>query len=241
MKTKLYSVVITVFIIMIVTSCNQLDVDNNNPNIDKIDYEDIYEGKTIGEKSIIFEGPLLIDNVPILSMTYGDILEHFGEPKETRNEKLILPATEDYQNITVLCYEGIEILFYPSILDNPEAISTNQTVWNFDLTSDKYNIGKLRVGMTIEEYQEIFENSKIYSMADVIDAHFNSNTYTGLDAQNYSYLERLIIMPRPENYYLEYNYVSYEQGISVVSPVGLALLIKDDKIDRIVYGFPNAS
>ena len=45
---------------------------------------------------------------------------------------------------------------------------------------------------------------------------------------------------KPENYYSEYKYVYYEQGLfrskDFGAGLGFALLVKDNKIDRIVFG-----
>lgn len=244
-KKKLYIILIISMISLIITSCNKISVviDDNKSNTDRFNYtQDNTDEKTSGEKSLIFEGFLLIDNQPILSMTYDEVLNCFGEPKETRIEKFTLPAapTPTCTYFAVLCYEGIEISFYLSMFNNLEEIKPTQPVWNFDLTSDKYSIGELRVDMSVKEYLKKFENSKMYSMIDINLSNLDSSL-GGIDYYKYNALKTILINSKPKDYYAEYDYVFYEQGIAEKSPVGLALLIKDSKIDRIVYGFPNAS
>lgn len=118
-------------------------------------------------------------------------------------------------------------------------------VWRFDLTSDKYSIGDLKVGMSIEEYQKKFTDSKVFTFLELLNN--DSSKLSGRDLYFYSALKRILIISKPKDYYSKYENASYQQGVLInkyrksVSPLGFGILIKDNKINRIVYGFPNAS
>jgi len=220
---------------MIATSCNQYIVGE-----DKTIEQVVRSDETFGERSLILDGPILIDNVPIMEMTYTDVLEHFGEPKETKIVKAIFPLNS-YYNLYVLKYDDIEMQFYTD-KENQSIPDKQRKVFRFDLTGSKYAIGELGVGVTVEEYLEKFGEQNMYSMTDVINFSSSNSAYSSIDQFNLSALTRLLIISKPENYYSEYEYVFYEQGITGEGyPIGLALLIKDNRIDRIVYGYPNGS
>lgn len=219
MRKKLHIIVIVLIMAISFTSC-----------------------KTTNEKSLIFEDSMLIDNAPINQMNYSEVIEHFGEPKEIKIERFQYPATVEYNILYILCYDNLEIFFDIGSADNLQPNEKSE-VFSFDIVGNKYNIGELKVGMNINEYFKIFGDSKMYYLNDIIE--FGSSeliSYSPEDEYIYSALKRVMIIPRPENYYSDYEYVYYEQGIAEGTyPIGLAILVKDEIIDRIVYGYPNAS
>ena len=197
------------------------------------------------QESLEFKDYLLIDDKPVLNMPYSDIINNFGEPTEIRTEKISFPASgsQEYYYVAILSYDGVEFEFE---LGSEKSIRSLEecNVWRFDITGEKYNIGNLKVGMTIEEYQEKFTDTSIYTLSDILVA--DTAKLSDKVAFVYSALQRILITSKPKKYYSMYDHVSYQQGVLLnkngesIAPLGFALLIKDNKIDRIVYGFPNA-
>lgn len=197
------------------------------------------------KKPLEFKENLLINNKPIINMSYNDVIKNFGKPIKFKIVKVLFPASDsqDYYYIDVLSYDGIDFEFE---LGNQKSMKPieNCKVWRFDLTNNKYNIGKLRVGMSVEEYKKEFTGSKTYHIEDILDA--NRDVLSDTDSLYLGCLRRILITSKPKDYYNTYGEVSYQQGVLVnkdgenIEPLGFAILIKDNKIDRIVYGFPNA-
>lgn len=198
------------------------------------------------KNSLEFKENLVVDNKPVLNMSYSDVIKNFGKPTKVRSEKILFPASspEDYDYVDILSYDGIDFEFELGSKKSMRSLEECK-VWRFDITGDKYNIGNLKVGMSIEEYQRKFTESKIYTLKDLINT--NSDKLSAKDAYVYASLQRLLITSKPKDYYNNYENVSYQQGVLLnkdgesITPLGFAILIKDNKIDRIVYGFPNAA
>lgn len=236
-KLKYYIIPIMMCTIVL-SGCSAKKNEVNNSSFESIE-------KSIGEKSLEFKENLLLDNKPILNMSYKDVIKNFGEPDKIRTEKILFSASsaDNYTYLGILCYEGLEIEFDLGEKEHMKSIQ-QADVWRFDITNDKYNIGQLRVGMSIEEFHIKFANSKLYSMSDILKN--NTDNFSYKDIYNISALRRLLVISKPRDYYGIYKNVFYEEGVlidkggNVAAPLGFALLIKDNKIDRIVYGYPNA-
>ncbi len=229
MKKPIYFIMIIISI-LVFSACTR----NNNTSVDK------------GENSLKFKENLLIDNKPVLGMTYNNVMKNFGKPTKVRTEKILFPASssQDYYYVGILSYDAIDFEFELGSKNSMRPIEECK-VWRFDITSDKYNIGYLKVGMSIEEYQMKFTNTKIYTLSDLL-ATTDTGKLSAKDAYVYSSLQRILITSKPKDYYSMYEHVSYQQGVIVnkngesVSPLGFAILFKDNKVDKIVYGFSNA-
>lgn len=235
MKKSVYFVIIIISI-LVFSACSVNNKVEKTPNNTSVEKE---------KNSLEFKENLLIDNKPVLNMSYSDVIKNFGKPTNIRTEKILFPASssQDYYYVNIISYDGIDFEFELGQNKSMKSIEECK-VWRFDITGDKYNIGHLKVGMSIEDYQVKFTDSKIYPLSYLLD----TDTDKLLDKDYYAYacLQRLLITSKPKDYYSIYQNVSYQQGVLVnkygesIAPLGFVILIKDNKIDRIVYGFPNA-
>lgn len=233
---KSLSFVIIIISILVFSACS---INNNVKKITNSTF--VQEEKNPLE----FKENLLLDNKPVLNMSYNDVIKIWGKPITHRTEKVLFPgsSSQDYYCVGILSYDGIDFEFELGLQNSLKPIE-ECNVWRFDITSDKYNIGHLKVGMSVEEYQKKFSDSKIYTLLDLVAT--NTDKLSDKDAYIHSSLRRLLITSKPKDYYNMYENVSYQQGILVkkngesITPLGFAILIKNNKISRIVYGFPNA-
>lgn len=234
---KAVSLIMIIISILIFSACS---INNNFKKITNSTY-------TENEKGLLqFRENLLLDNKPILNTSYSDVIKNFGKPYEIRIEKILLPGSspQDYSYEGILSYDGIDFEFELGSENSIKHIE-KCSVLRFDITSNKYKIGDLKVGMSVREYEEKFTNSKIYAISDL--ATTDTDKLSAKDAYIHLSLKKLLITSKPKDYYSMYENVSYQQGVllsksgETIAPLGFALLIKNNKIDRIVYGFPNAS
>lgn len=236
MKRRVLYTIFLMLIIAIIVLGNKLNLSETNGH------------GTFGGASLeLKDSLLLINNKAIEEMTFSEITEHFGEPIETRVEKYRYPATEEYSYFAVYNYDSIDILFDLKKNADIDGIRPTDRIWSFELTGNKYHIGELRVGMTVDEYLRKFGYSRKYSLEDIdVFGSSDTNFYSKIDEYNLGALLRVLVILRPEGYYSEYQDVFYEQGTFLtkdgyLGSIGFALLIKNNKIDRIVYGYPTAS
>lgn len=167
------------------------------------------------EKNILeFNENILLDNKPVLNMSYNDVIKNFGKADKVKTEKILFPASssEDYNYVCILSYDGIDFEFGLGLKNSMKPIE-ECSVWRFDITSYKYSIGHLKVGMRVKEYQEKFGDSKIYALADL--ATTNTDKLSDKDAYIQSSLRKLLITSKPKEYYSMYENVSYQQGVLV--------------------------
>lgn len=167
----------------------------------------------------------------ILNMSFIQLIENYGQPIEEKCFKVQLPATEDLDYLNVCVYEGFQCEFFPN--DEEEVIDESDTVFRFDITSDSVKLDcGLKVGMSVEEVQALFGDRTIYS----------------LDSENEEY-EVMNIKAVLENYKPNDYYRGYEEAIIIYHDIdtfeepiakALVLLIEEDRIVRIVFGYPTA-
>lgn len=178
---------------------------------------------------------LYIDNKPLLSISFDELLNTFGEPDETKVYKVRPPATEPgvYNYFSVAVYKDYEVEFYTEDIQKSE-LSSADVVFRFDITGNNVELNcGLKVGMTIDEIINKYGNREVYSIK-VEKESYELNS-----------IRHVLTSYKPENYYS-----NYEKAMIVNSDpdkldgfykaMSLVLLIKDDKVDRIVFGYPTS-
>ncbi len=174
----------------------------------------------------------LIGGKAILGLNYVDIIKIWGEPKEIKKVKVHFPATVEESYSYILKYDSIDIEMYPV----EKNITIDYTTsFRFDITGNQYDFYGIKIGMSLEEYLNRVENKDVFSVKEIL-------SYSRIDNFPYPYVYRtLLTLVKEDNYYLNYDKAIYEQVVLNDGPYGAVMLFKDNIIERIVYGYPNAS
>lgn len=111
----------------------------------------------------------------------------------------------------------------------------NTTSFRFDITGNKYDFYSVKIGMSLEEYLNNVENKDVFSVKEILnDSRIDNFPYP------FEY-RTLLIQLKENNYYINYDKAVYEQVVINDFPYGAVMLFKDNILERIVYGYPNAS
>lgn len=174
----------------------------------------------------------LIDNKPILDLTYDSLEGIWGVPKEIKKIKTRIPGDLEASYIYILRYNDMEIEMYPTNNDTPVE---NTKSFRFDITAPGRDFFGIRIGMTEEQYLYAVENKETYLIKDILKADSENSKIP------FQY-KKLLTTMKEENCYNDYDKAIYEEIIfDDVKPYGLVILIKNNKVARIVYGNPNAN
>jgi hypothetical protein len=172
----------------------------------------------------------LIDNKAILTLKYEDIIKIWGSPNEIIQVKVYFPATTEASYSYILRYDSISIEMYPAQKDTP--IESTES-FRFDITGNKYDFYGVRIGMSLEEYLKRVENKVVFSVSEILNDS---------EGEKFPYVyKKLLVSVKPPHYYESYDKAVYEQIVINDIPYGIVVLFNNDKIERIVYGYPNAS
>lgn len=181
---------------------------------------------------LIQDKQLLIGGKAILDLKYADVIEIWGDPKEIKQVKVHFPATVEESYSYILKYDAIDIEMYPVEKNIP---INNTTSFRFDITGNKYDFYGIKLGMSLEEYLNNVENKDVFSVKEILSNSENQEL-------SYPYVYRtLLTSVKEKNYYINYDKAAYEQVVLNGAPYGAVILFKDNIIERIVYGYPNAS
>jgi hypothetical protein len=179
---------------------------------------------------VINDQELKVGNKPILQLKYSELIKIWGKPNEVKKVEVYFPATVEPSYLYILKYDSIDIEMYP-VQDSVSVEATES--FRFDITGSNYDFYGVKVGMTLEDYLKTVENKNIYSIKEIL-----SENYT--ESIPYQYT-KLLTMIKEKNYYSYYEKAIYEQVIINDFPYGAVMLFKDNRLSRIVYGYPNAS
>ena len=163
------------------------------------------------------------------------MVQSFGIPDKVRTYKINPPATEPniYEYFFSAVYTDIEFEFYPESEPEKQASDSDKT-FRFDIVNKNLTLDcGLKIGMTVKEVIDRYGNREVYNLEDtaekmelmdikhVLTSHKSANTYNG-------YQKAIII------------YVDPDKFDKPIQAMALVLLIKDSKVDRIVFGYPTA-
>lgn len=202
--------------------------DNNKINSTEPSFS---EEKPLNSR-LIQDKEFLIGGKAILDLKYVDVIKIWGEPKEIKIVKVHFPATEEESYSYILKYDSIDIEMYP---EEKNTSIDNTTSFRFDITGNKYDFYGVKIGMSLEEYLKTVENKDVFSVKEILSD-------SRIDNLPYPYVyKKLLTLVKENNYYLNYDKAIYEQVVLNDIPYGAVMLFKDDILERIVYGYPNAS
>lgn len=189
----------------------------------------IQTGKLLNTR-VLVEKEFKISNKLILKLKYEDLIKLWGKPKKIEKMKVYFPATETPYYIYILKYDNIEIEMYPVAINVPVE---NTESFRFDITGSKYDFYGVKVGMSLDDYLKTLENKDVFLIKEIL-----GDTIGAKVPNEY---RKLLIMLKEDDYYANYEKAIYEQVIVNGMPYGVVVLFKNNKISRIVYGYPNAS
>ncbi|MDP4095063.1 MAG: DUF5991 domain-containing protein, partial [Bacillota bacterium] len=176
---------------------------------------------------------LYIDGKPFLGQTYDRILKNFGQYENYSTYKVRPPATEEgtYNYFGVLQYNDMEFEF--ALGEEERNLTSSDEVFRFDITGSNVELAcGLKVGMTTDEVISKFGPRDIYNL------NGNNNSF------ELSAIKHVLKSYKPVGYYSGYSkgmiiYFDPEKFDDMLAKT-VVLLIKDDKVDRIVFGYPTA-
>lgn len=203
----------------------------NNVNVkQQPSNETVVQTRNLLNTRILVEKEFKIGNKLILKLKYEDLIKLWGKPKDIKKVKVYFPATETPYYIYILKYDDIEIEMYPVEMN----VSVENTEsFRFDIIGSKYDFYGVKVGISLEDYLKTLENKNVFSIEEIL-----GDTIGAKVPNEY---RKLLTMLKEEDYYANYEKAIYEQVIVNDMPYGVAVLFKNNKVSRIVYGYPNAS
>jgi uncharacterized protein YcgL (UPF0745 family) len=204
---------------------------STNEQVRKMDNS---EGEIMTNEPWIFgETDLYINNRPVLNSTYAQLIKDFGTPKTINKFKVNPPAAEDdvFKYLKVLVYDGFQCELSLGEQDREE--KDNDKVKRFDITNNNVELDcGLKVGMTTDEILNKFGKRSIYNIGDA--------------SENYelSAIKHVLKSYKPKDYYsgypqamiIDFDPDKFDESLAKA----LVLLIKNDKVDRIIFGYPTA-
>lgn len=176
------------------------------------------------------DSELLIGGKNVLDLAYDEVLDTWGEPNQTKRLQVKFPATEEYSYVYVLEYDDIDIEMYPVGADTKVQDTRS---FRFDITGAGVEFQGIKIGGELEDYLERLSNKETLSVETILGDK---------ESQRVPYQYRkLLVSLKPDGYYSGYDKAVYEELVIEDFPYGFVVLFSDDRISRIVYGYPNAS
>ncbi len=171
---------------------------------------------------------IAIDSKILTNLSYEDVLSIYGKPIKIETYKIpLLSAGEDvYRYFSVVVYDKIEFEFYSEEAPMNAKIPRDDKVFRFDLTQTGLPLDcGLEVGMTVEKVVEMFGQRKIYNIREEES------------------IKHALGNNKPDEYYSEYSQAmtilcDTEKFEETPLSMSLVLLVKDDRVARIVFAYP---
>lgn len=179
---------------------------------------------------------------PLLNITYKQMVQLFGLPDHVRTCKINPPAAgpDTYEYFYIAEYPDMELEFYLGYQSKKQPSETDKT-FRFDLTGNGQALDcGIKIGMTVREVTGRFGDRKIYNLEaeknaeKMIDETYELNdimhvltSHKAADMYN-GYQKAMIIYADP------YKFVESIKAQAIV------LLIKENKVARIVFGYPTS-
>lgn len=195
-------------------------IENTVPEKTDLEQRDIEWGFGIED--------IAIDSRILINLSYEDVVKDYGEPIDIETYKIpLLSAGEDYYRyFSVAIYENIEFEFYSEEHPMNDKIPSDEKVFRFDLTGKGMMLDcGLEVGMTVEEVVKEFGQREIYNIIDEES------------------IKNVLENNKPDFYYSEYTQAmtilcDTEKFEEPPLAMSLVLLLKDNIVERIVFGYP---
>lgn len=180
---------------------------------------------------------------PLLNITYKKMVQLFGLPGNARTFKINPPAAgeDTFEYYYVAEYPGVEFEFYLGYQPKNQPSETD-TTFRFDLAGDGPVLDcGLKAGMTVSGVTDIFGDHKIYSL----EPGQKETEEMIEDAYELNDIKHVLTSHKPADIYNDYQkamiiYADPDKFDESIKAQALVLLIKGNKVDRIVFGYPTA-
>lgn len=188
---------------------------------------------------------------PILGTSYQKICEQFGQPEAIDSYDVTRPADGDTSIILAIArYKDIEFEF----LVNSEQKISEENVFRYDITGPAYAFKGLTVGMPSDAVSTVFDGQFHSFSADVIRLTITEIEKAYPDAEKCNEctsIKKLLSDLKPDGYYDSYDQAIFVGGAvldderscypkGMTTALGAVILIKNNDIARIVFGYPTA-
>ena len=175
---------------------------------------------------------LLIGEKEVLNLDYKKLIQIWGKPEKVQKVEIKFPATVESNEMYILSFKGIDVEMYPCAKN----VSVEETSsFRFDITGSEYEFFGKKIGMKLEDYLKTVDNKLTYPIDEILKD-------TESKEIPFEY-KKLLSSVKPLGWYKAYSGCSavYEQVIIKDSPYGAVMIFKNDRLVRMVYGYPNAS
>lgn len=184
----------------------------------------------------IYTKELYVAGKQVVDLTYPELIKLWGKPVEIKSNEVRFPGTIEQHIVYVLCYNGIEIEMYP--VAKGVAVE-NTTSFRFDIIDSDYIVAELQVGMEAQDFFDRFGERQLYTLTQILSEEERHSEAISL--------RKLLTDLKPSDYYSSYgDKVFYIGGAllddknSIKGAIGFAVIVKDSKITRVIYGLPTA-
>lgn len=178
---------------------------------------------------------VLVGNKPIVDLPYEQVIRYWGKPGEVKKLKVHFPAATEQYYIYLLHYDGVDIEMYPEL----EGVPVEKTSsFRFDITGSQYDFEGMKIGMDVGDYYKKYGKRQEYLLSSILEDKERKNVPAALG--------KVLTDLKETGYYGSYDKAFYTGGAlvdgngTIQGAIGFAVLIKNDKIARIVYGLPTA-
>lgn len=163
--------------------------------------------------------------------TYDNIIKNFGTPKKVKN----ITNKDNFYNhgrFAILVYDDIEfVINCTGNENNPFFINSNDMVCRVDITGDRYTLNR-----------SYFKGVKIGDSVDVIAKYYNKEIHD-INYKDIYETPMDVVINTLRNDVENYNYkkgVYFSGEMDTGLALGIVFLIDDDKVARIIMGYPTA-
>lgn len=178
---------------------------------------------------------VLVGNKPVVGLPYEQVIRYWGKPGEVKKLKVHFPAATEQYYIYLLRYDGVDIEMYPEL----EGVPLEKTSsFRFDITGSQYDFEGMKIGMDVGGDYEKYGKRQEYLLFSILEDKERKNVPAALG--------KVLTDLKEPGYYNSYDKAFYTGGAlvdgngTIQGAIGFAVLIKNDKIARIVYGLPTA-
>lgn len=180
---------------------------------------------------------------PLLNITYKKLIQLFGLPGHIRTYKINPPAAgpDTFEYYYVVEYSGMVFEFFLGY--QPKKLpSETDTTFRFDLAGNGPELDcGLKVGMTVREVTDRFGERRIYNL----EADQSDTEKMIAEGNELNDIKHVLTSHKPSDMYNNYQkamiiYADPDKFDESIKAQALVLLIKESKVDRIVFGYPTA-
>ncbi|MGI6028033.1 MAG: hypothetical protein ACOX81_01315 [Candidatus Heteroscillospira sp.] len=190
-----------------------------------------------------------INKQPVWQVDVAGLLDEWGAPEKISQYSVYAHASETPNILNILEYHDIQ---FEVLLDSSYDSDINsKQILRYDITGPSFALKDIYVGLSMDEFIKTYSDYPLYGIeilstsSDELEKKFSDNLYSCI------FIKKLLCDYKPDGYYNEYDYAAYVDGAvlpdelqfysNMTTSIGAVILFEDDKVSRIVFGFPNAN